>query len=330
MTRPFTPFPLTAGGHRQTLLGYLYRRRLLWHPPSEDLVVDAADEVRLLLRASWQPGAREAHPALVIVHGLGGCDSATYVHATGLHAWSRGWHVIRANMRSAGDSVRLCARLYNAGLDGDLVAVLRAVSAEVPCLGLVGFSLGGSLALLMLARNAPSIPTGLLGAVAVSPPLDLAECAATIERPVNRVYQRYFMGSLREAYRVRQRLRPDLYAVGREWGTRTVRQYDAAITAPYGGYRDLDDYYASSSAGPRLVAIQHPVLILAARDDPMVPVGSIARWPLPAGGRVRRELTASGGHTGFVGLTDAPGRFWAAERALDFLAALRSSPPAAP
>jgi predicted alpha/beta-fold hydrolase len=100
-----------------------------------------------------------------------------------------------------------------------------------------------------------------------------------------------------------------------------VREYDRAITAPYGGYRDLDDYYARSSAGPRLTAIRHAALILAAKDDPMVPVGSVARWPLPAGGHVRLELHDSGGHTGFVGRTDAPGRFWAAERALDFLAA---------
>jgi predicted alpha/beta-fold hydrolase len=222
-------------------------------------------------------------------------------------------------MRSAGDSLRVCARLYNAGLDGDLLAVLRAVAAQVPSLGVVGFSLGGSLALLTLARQAASLPPGLIGTVAVSAPLDLAECAAHIERPSNRIYQRYFMGSLREAYRLRQRLRPDLYQAGRERDTRTLRQYDAAITAPYGGYQDLDDYYSGSSAGPRLMAIRQRVLILAAQDDPLVPLASIARWPLPAGGHVRLELHASGGHTGFVGPTDAPGRFWAAERALDFL-----------
>jgi predicted alpha/beta-fold hydrolase len=173
--------------------------------------------------------------------------------------------------------------------------------------------------LLTLARQAASLPPGLLGVAAVSAPLDLAECAAHIERPANRLYQRYFMGSLREAYRLRQQLRPDLYQAGRERGTRTVRQYDAAITAPYGGYRDLDDYYAASSAGPRLMAIRQRALILAAQDDPMVPLGSVTRWPVPAGGHVRLELHASGGHTGFVAPTAAPGRFWAAERALDFL-----------
>jgi predicted alpha/beta-fold hydrolase len=50
----------------------------------------------------------------------------------------------------------------------------------------------------------------------------------------------------------------------------------------------------------------------------MVPSESVARWPLPAAG-VERETLPTGGHVGFVGPTAAPGRFWAAERAMAFL-----------
>lgn len=319
MSAEFRPHALISGGHRQTLLGYLCRRRLAWTPPCEDLIVSAGPDVRLLMRASWHSGPRSLRPALLIVHGLGGCDGSGYVIATGLHAWRAGWHVVRMNMRSAGDSLRVCARLYNAGLADDLLAALGAVAALVPAVGIVGFSLGGSLALLLLARNASRLPAELVGTVAVSPPLDLAVAAAALERPANRMYQGYFMGSLREAYRLRQRLRPDLYEPGRERGIGTVREYDEAITAPYGGYRDAAHYYASSSAGPLLGRIAHPALILASQDDPMVPGDSVARWPLPESGRVRREMPATGGHTGFVARTQAPGRFWAAERALAFL-----------
>ena len=51
---PFAPARGTAGGHRQTLLGYWHRRRLRWDAPAEDLVVEAGDDVRLLARVSWQ------------------------------------------------------------------------------------------------------------------------------------------------------------------------------------------------------------------------------------------------------------------------------------
>jgi hypothetical protein len=313
----FRPRPWTAGGHRQTLLGHWTRRRLRWSLPTEDLVVEAGDDARILVRASWQPGPRPARPALVLVHGLGGWDGASYVLATGLHAFARGWHVLRMNMRGAGDGIRVCARLYNAGLDTDLLAVLEAASADVARLAVVGFSLGGNLALLTLGRCRGRLPAGLGAAAAVSPPLDLAASAAALERAGNRLYQWYLLSGLQTGYRRRQARRPDLYAPGKERGTRTIREFDELVTAPYGGYRDAAEYYERSSAGRYLAGLDRPVLVLASRDDPMIPIASVERWP--AAGCVRREVLPTGGHVGFVSPTAAPGRFWAAERVVAFV-----------
>lgn len=322
----FRPYAGTSGGHRQTLLGFWSRRNLRFALATERLEVDAGDGVRLLLRASWQPGAREERPALLIVHGLGGADAAGYAVSTGLLAFSRGWHVVRMNMRGAGDSIDLCARLYHAGLDADLRAAAHAVARITRRVAVLGFSLGGNQALLALGRAEDALPPGFLGAAAVSPPVDLAACADAIDAPRNRLYQSYFMRALRASYAERQRRLPDLYAPGREDGLRTVRQYDDAITAPYNGFADAADYYARSSSGPHLAAIRRPALILAAEDDPLVPGASIARWPLPASGIVRREMPPTGGHVGFVGRTTAPGRFWAAERAMRFFAEIAGTP----
>jgi uncharacterized protein len=315
--RPFLPHPLTAGGHRQTLLGYWRRRALRWSHPTEDIVVDVDDGVRVLLRATWQPGRREARPALVLLHGLGGWDGAKYGLATGQLAFARGWHVVRMNLRGAGDGMGLSPVLYNAGLDGDLAGVLSALASAAPRLAVVGFSLGANLALLLLGRRPERLPAGFLGAVGVSPPLDLAACAAALERPANRLYQLYFMGNLRRAYRERQAARPDLFEPGLERGARTIREYDERITARYGGYRDAAEYYSRSSAGACLASVRHPALLLSAWDDPMVPGESVARWRLS--GSVTREMFPTGGHVGFVAPTAAPGSFWAAERTLDFL-----------
>ena len=60
-----------------------------------------------------------------------------------------------------------------------------------------------------------------------------------------------------------------------------------------------------------------------AQDDALIPSDSVAHWPLPASGVVRREALHTGGHVGFVAPTVAPGRFWAAERALRFLGGSR-------
>ncbi len=310
---------MAVGGHRQTLLGFLVRRGLSWEPPTEDLAVDGEDGVRLLVRASWQPRAAGARPALLIVHGLGGDDRSSYVVATGALAWERGYHVLRMNMRGAGASAELCPRLYNAGLDQDLLAVLDAVGHRVERLFAVGFSLGASLLLLCLARLGEHVPAALRSAVAVSPPLDLAACTDALERPSNWAYQRYFMFKLRRDYRSIQRRSAGRYAFGLDQGPRTVREYDDAITAPYGGWASSADYYARSSAGPHLHRIDRPTLLLAAEDDPMIPIDSVTRWPLPVDGSVRLESLRTGGHVGFVASTAAPGRFWAAERALAFV-----------
>jgi predicted alpha/beta-fold hydrolase len=309
----------TAGGHRQTLLGYWCRRRLRWTLPAEDLWVDAGEGVRLLLRVTWQGGPREARPVLLVVHGLGSSDQGSYVVATGQLALAEGWHVARINMRGAGDTADECARFYNAGLDTDVLAVLEALARVSPRVATVAFSLGANVSLLALGRRRERIPAAVRGIAAVSAPLDLSACADALARPANRLYQEYFMRGLRTAYRRKQRRYPELYEAGRERGTRTVRDFDDRITAPYGGYADAADYYARSSAGPWLAAIDRPVLLLAAADDPMIPTESVLRFALPPSGLVCRQIVPTGGHVGFVGPTRAPGRLWAAERALDFL-----------
>ena len=282
-------------------------------------MVEAGQGVRLLLRASWQPGPREDHRALVIVHGLGGSDASAYVVATGRLAWARGWHVVRMNMRGSGDGFSLCPLLYNAGLDSDLLAALSALSSLVPRISVAGFSLGANLALLMLGRRREHLPAALDGTAAVSPPLDLAACADALEAPGNGLYQRYFMQMLAEGYRSRHRARPDLFAGGRELGLRTVREFDDRITAPFGGYESAAQYYERSSAGPWLATIDRPALVLAAADDPMIPPAAVTRWPVSP--LVRREILPTGGHVGFVGRSEAPGWFWAPQRLLGFLEA---------
>jgi predicted alpha/beta-fold hydrolase len=318
---PFRPPYWSRGGHRQTLLGYWSRRGLGWPHPTEELIVDAEPDVRLLVRASWQE-PRERHPTLVIVHGLGGSSEGKHGLSLGASAFAGGWNVARMNMRGAGAGEALGGHTYNAGLDGDLVAVLLALARRTPRLAVAGFSLGANVTALALGRSTARLPAGLFAAAAVSPPLDLSACADALDAPRNRLYCGNYLRELREGYRRRQRVWPQMYEAGRERGVRTIRGYDDRITAYYGGYQGAADYYARSSAGPWLEKVERPLLLLAAADDPMIPAESVMRFPLPARGNVVRELLPTGGHVGFFAASRAPGRFWAADRVLAFLDAL--------
>lgn len=317
----FRPPRFLAGGHRQTLAGFVLRRRLRWPHAFEDVTVEAGEGVRLVARATWQERPAD-RPSLVIVHGLGGSSESSYAVSAGRLALSLGWNVVRMNMRGSGASEPLCPLLYNAGLDGDVVAVVREVASRAPRVALLGFSLGANLALLAASRGAAGLPAGLIGVVAVSPPLDLAAGVAALENPCNRLYQRYYVRQLQRDYRARQRRRPDLFAHGAERGVTTVRGFDETITAPHGGFRDADDYYDRSSSGPWLEHLARPTLLVSAADDPMIPIDSVRRF-LPSGnGRLRNDLLQTGGHVGFVSASQAPGFFWAADRALAFLSEL--------
>jgi uncharacterized protein len=316
---PFRPYPLTSGGHRQTLLGDWIRKYLGWSPPAEDVIVDVNHEVRLLTRVSWQPGSREARPALILIHGMGGSSERGYLFSTGLMAWKYGWHVVRMNMRGCGRGSEVYPGLYHSGLDTDLIAVLQVIHRWTPRLAVCGFSLGGNLTLLALGRCAGKIPSGLFAGAAVSPAMDLEACAQAIELPSNRHYQIFFCNDLCENYRHLQRLNAQRYEYDRQRNVRTIREFDELITAYYGGFSDAGDYYRQSSAGPYLGSISTPTLILSAADDPFIPVEIFSRFPLPAKGSVRIEITETGGHMGFLGRTKAPCHFWAAERVVSFL-----------
>jgi predicted alpha/beta-fold hydrolase len=135
-------------------------------------VVEAGDGVRILLRASWQK--ERDRPALLLIHGLEGCDRSPNVISTGTLAYRAGWHVVRMNLRGCGDSLPLCPRLYNAGMTSDLVAVFDWLASRVSSFAVAGFSLGGNLTLLTLDRDRERISRELRGVAAICPPLDMS------------------------------------------------------------------------------------------------------------------------------------------------------------
>ncbi len=319
----FNPPWFARGGHTQTILGYFHRRNLRWSLSADDLVVESEPGIRILCRATWQPGDRARSPALILLHGMGGRDESTYMLSTGLHAFAAGWHVVRMNMRGAGDSFEICPRLYNAGLEVDLVAVARSVAAQTPRVALFGASLGGNQVLLAVSRSRAALPTEVKAAVAVSAPVDLLACSDALHKPGNRVYVSRFVADLIASYTRIQARNPGMYEAGREVGVRTVREFDEKITAPYAGFLSAEDYYTRSSSGPWLHNIDRPTLIISAEDDPMIPAASVRKFALPESGAVTREILPTGGHVGFAAATSAPGRFWAAERCLSFLSAHR-------
>ncbi|SBO44355.1 alpha/beta fold hydrolase [Cyanobium sp. NIES-981] len=262
---------------------------------------------------------------VVVLHGLGGSSRRGGVRRLGQQLQAAGFAVLRLNLRGAGPGRPLARGTYAARCNRDLLPVLRqaaALAAPAPLLA-VGLSLGGTV----LLNAALAEPALLAGLVCVSSPLDLAASSAQIERPRNRLYQRWLLQrliaqTLDDPFGVDPRERRALQG---DNAPGSIRGFDAAITAPRWGYADVEAYYRQASPLPALGRrLQEgkglpPTLLVHALDDPWVPaapaaelaaaVASAGRSPAP--GSLEVLLTRQGGHNGFHGRSDGSGGSWA-------------------
>ncbi len=320
----FVPVRWLAGGHRMTIYAGLRRRVFPDLPPPEDRLFDVPPDTRLLARCHWQRRPAD-HPTLVILHGLEGSADAHYVRGLSDKAWRRGFNIVRLNQRNCGRTEHLSPTLYHSGLSGDPRAVLEELAARdrLPRIGIVGYSLGGNLALKLAGELGDAFPPVLKAVVAVSPAIDLPCCMTAIERRANRVYELNFLRGLRERLAEKARLFPDRYDAAGLARIRSIRAFDARFTAPSFGFASAEDYYVRASAGRVVDRIRVPTLILSAADDPFVPPAQFSAPEVAGNPNITTVVTRHGGHCGFVARRD--GRrshdgYWAEHAAVAFVA----------
>jgi predicted alpha/beta-fold hydrolase len=203
--------------------------------------------------------------------------------------------------------------------------VIDRIVSEFPgaSLALAGVSLGGNVLLRYLGERGRNLPSQLTAAVAISVPFDLGRSSTRINRGFSRLYQKFFLNSLKGKAREKARIFPDLAPMDKINGLRTLADFDNLITGPLHGYRDADDYYARASSLPVLKDIRLTTLLLSAVDDPMLPpeVLDEVRDIATHNTALHIEFVAKGGHAGFVA-GSLPWRpfYYAEYRAAEFLA----------
>lgn len=314
MTDPleaYRPPAWLPGGHLQTIVPSVVAARPLEGAESFETRVAPAARVRCVVnRPLGLPRG-----TVLLVHGLGGDADAPYMVRTAAHALERGRIVVRMNLRTCGGTEALSSTLYNAGQGGDageVLAHLDRAGFPRPFLA-AGFSLGGNL----VARYAGVSGDGCLAdAVAgINPPLDLEGCLRAMERPGNLHYQLRFVLLLCAQIRRLRRLRPVPGPPASPWRIRTLRRFDDLFTAPDAGYANASAYYEGASAGPRLAGARRPTLVLSARNDPFVDVGTFEPFRTAATA-VRWVLPREGGHCGYW--QGGHPRLWCARVLLDW------------
>lgn len=241
-----------------------------------------------------------ATPLVILFHGLEGSSHSHYARALMHAVAARGWHGVVVHFRGCSGQANRLPRAYHSGDSTEIAWVLHTLSQRYEQLHAVGVSLGGNALLKYLGENgSAAIPRA---AAAVSVPYDLAAANAMLSRGMGLLYSHHFLrslipGALAKAARYPGHIgldRPDAIRAAR-----TLRDFDETVTAPLHGFAGADDYYARSSCNQYLSGITTPTLLLHAANDPFLPSRAVpAPDNLPAG--VTLELSAQGGHVGFV------------------------------
>ncbi|AKM46606.1 hydrolase [Edwardsiella anguillarum] len=298
----FSPPRALRNPHLQTILPRLLRRRALLTPVWQRLTLPDGDFIDLAWSEAPQPARHK--PRVVLFHGLEGSVHSPYAHGL-LHACREaGWLAVVMHFRGCSGEPNLTPRFYHSGETGDarfFLAWLRRTFGQVPTAA-VGFSLGGNMLGCYLAEEQAQAP--LEAAVMVSAPLVLSACATHLEHGVARIYQRYLLHELKQSARRKLRRYPEMLDLDplQLRRMRRLREFDDQITARLHGFRDADDYYRRCSALPRLPTIRQPLLIIQARDDPFM-TSAVIPPPGSLPSNIEYQLTAFGGHVGFIGGT---------------------------
>jgi predicted alpha/beta-fold hydrolase len=328
----YLPSVRWGGTHRMTVYAWAKRREFPRLLEPEARYFDVAPGTRVLAECYWQR-ARDRHPSILGLHGLEGSSRAHYMRGIADKGFAAGFNVILLNQRNCGGTEHLAPGLYHSGLTHDADFVIRDLIARegLPAIGVIGYSLGGNLALKLAGDHGTAAPPQLLGVCAVSPTMDLGRCVRALERRSNFIYQWNFVRNLKRRMKRKVEILPGSFDLAPLAGVRSVRSFDEAYTAPHHGFRDADDYYYRASALRVVSRIVVPTLIIASDNDPFVPWEQFQAPELAANPHITVTITRDGGHCGFV--AEAPegyDGYWAERRTLEFITAAAAAAGQAP
>ncbi len=290
--------------HVQSLLAALPLRRGLLRRRGRALlsaahseILDCGDGVRLL--GMHTPAAAASRGLAILLHGWEGSAEATYVLSVGATLSAAGFDVFRLNFRDHGDTFALNRELFHSCRIDEVVAAVRAVIAAHPARHafLIGHSLGGNFALRVAAR-APAAGIELDKVVAICPVLKPQSTMHALETGLW-IYREYFLRRWRRSLLAKAACFPELYDFGDLRRFATLTATTEFFVKRYTGFPDLDAYLSGYAVtGNALANLRVPARLIAAADDPVIPVRDLRDLATPRALQI--DVLPRGGHCAFL------------------------------
>jgi predicted alpha/beta-fold hydrolase len=298
----FDPPVGLRSAHLQTILSSLKiraRGEKQLDREAREILVDAGDSVRLLGYYTGQKTG-SSRGLILLLHGWEGRSDSTYIMTTGGFFHRRGYDIFRLNLRDHGDSHHLNEGLFNSSLIEETHRAVQNVAGMKENLPffIVGFSLGGNFAMRIALRNGGQPICNLRHVVAVSPVLDPRKATDAMDRGLF-VYRSYFVKKWKRSLRKKQSLFPHRYNFDELMGCQTLMEITERILPRYSPYPTPQEYFRTYTLTDRRFSeLSVPLLVLAAADDPIIPVEDFLR--LEGNHHLRVQVEQHGGHCGFL------------------------------
>ena len=264
---------------------------------SESRVLVADDGTRLLAELDLA-GDSKSTALVVLIHGWEGSSRSSYLVTTAATLLAQGFDVLRINLRDHGDSHHLNPELFNSTRSPEVASALQGFVDEhdYQRLFMVGFSLGGSFALRIAADRGAEL--GLDACVAICPPTDPARAMDALNNGFF-VYENYFFRRWHESLRRKLEHFPELGYAADLARAKTLDDLNRLLIPRHTVYDRVEDYFAAYAlVGARLSTLVSPAHLIAAQDDPIIPVADLKRIdPIE---QLHIETCRYGGHCGFI------------------------------
>lgn len=262
-------------------------------------------------------------PQLVLVlHGLEASSESAYVKGVIKAFNEKGWDGVALNFRGCSGEPNWQYKSYHMGATADVKATLTHIEQRYNYqkIVVVGFSLGGNVALNMAAEWETQVPASVVAVIAFSVPCDIVAANTALSKWYNRIYLSRFLKSLNQKLQQKATQFPNHLQLNGQLPT-TFKAFDDLYTAPAHGFKDAIDYWTRCSSKQRLAQIKVPTLLVNASDDTFLAKACYPYEIAKTSHYFHLETPKFGGHVGFV--TKQEGlAFWAEQRAVAFASAV--------
>lgn len=284
------------GEHLETIVPNLTRRRFRVDFRRERLGLGDGDFVDLdfLCKGS-------SDTCVLALHGLEGSSRAPYMKSLAVALNGCAVDFVGMNFRGCSGEMNRAVRFYHSGETGDLREVIGYLENRYDRIFLVGFSLGGNVAMKYLGENPCGVSRKVAAGVAVSAPVDLAGSALRLGESSNEVYMRRFIRLLSEKIEAKSKRYPDCIDASGCRALKDFGAFDGRYTAPLNGFESAEDYWRRCSSLNWLSDIRVPSLLLSARDDPFLSGACFPEVIAEGSSFLYSLFPDRGGHLGFPG-----------------------------